>query len=735
MLPIPIGTLTEQGTLEGVMAHGRVWKQGRVVWAVGFMLALGACQRETTFERPALEAPVDDAYAITGERIAAADEEPENWLAHGRTYDEQRFSPLQSINASNVSELGLAWSYDTGVGRGHEATPIVVDGTMFFTLPWSKVVALDARTGEEKWTYDPAVPPDWGRNACCDVVNRGVAVWKGLVYVGALDGRLIALDAETGDVVWESLTIDPERPYTITGAPRVVKDKVLIGNGGAELGVRGYITAYDAASGEQVWRFYTVPGNPEEPFEHPELEAAAETWNGEWWKIGGGGTAWDSMAYDPELDLLYVGTGNGSPWNRDIRSPGGGDNLYLSSILALNPDTGRLQWHYQTTPAETWDYTATQHMILADLEIEGETRKVLMQAPKNGFFYVLDRVTGELLSAKNFVDVTWASHVDMETGRPVETGGDYSEQPAIVFPSPHGGHNWHPMSYSPETGLVYIPAISAPFLYVNDAGFEYRKWFWNTGVDFATMVSIAKMGPPPDDSGYLKAWNPVTQEPAWVIEHATVTNGGLLSTAGNLVFQGTGDGHFRAFAADTGEQLWELQTDIGIVAPPITYAMDGVQYVAVLAGWGGVTPLVGTDFDTAVATTHTNRGRMFVFKLGGDAELPAVEEKRFTMIPPPPEDDASPEVIAKGEVLYHQNCGQCHGLMTLNSGVLADLRYMSKAVHDNFKQIVLDGVMQKSGMASFKDALASEDADAIHSYIIQRAKEDREAMLAAGAEE
>jgi len=400
--------------------------------------------------------------AVTAQRIVAADQEPQNWLAHGRTYAEQRYSPLRAINDGNVEQLGLAWSYATGTRRGLQATPIVVDGRMYTTGVWSVVYALDARNGRELWKYDPQVPRAWGRNACCDAVNRGVALWQDSVYVATLDGRLIALDAKTGRKRWEVLTIDRSKPYTITGAPRIVKGKVLIGNGGAEYGVRGYLSAYDAKTGKLAWRFYTVPGNPKDGFEHPELAAAAQTWHGEWWIGGGGGTVWDSMAYDPELDTLYVGTGNGSPWNRAIRSPGGGDNLYLSSILALQPDTGRLKWHYQTTPADSWDYTATQHILLADINWDGKTRKVLMQAPKNGFFYVIDRVTGELLAADKYAPVTWASHVDMKTGRPVETPeANYARETRLVTPSPYGAHNWQPMAFNPQTGLVYTGHATA----------------------------------------------------------------------------------------------------------------------------------------------------------------------------------------------------------------------------------------------------------------------------------
>ncbi|MFP6584392.1 MAG: PQQ-dependent dehydrogenase, methanol/ethanol family [Candidatus Hydrogenedentota bacterium] len=672
---------------------------------------------------------------VDGERIINADEEPGNWLSHGRSYDEQRFSPLTQINDKNVGELGLAWAVSTEVGRGHEASPIVVDGVMYITLPWSKVLALNAKTGEELWRYDPQVNPTKARDACCDVVNRGAAIWKGMVYVGALDGRLIALDAETGKELWSTQTTDPDGEYTITGAPRVVKDKVIIGNGGAEYGVRGYFSAYDAFTGEQLWRFYTVPGNPADGFEHPEMEVAAKTWTGEWWSQGGGGTAWDSMAYDPELNLLYVGTGNGSPWNRALRSPDGGDNLYLSTILAVNPDTGRLKWHYQTTPADNWDYTATQHIILADLEIDGRTKKVLMQAPKNGFFYVLDRENGNLISAKNYIKTTWASHVDLESGRPVETIGDYALEPKVVYPSPIGGHNWQPMSYNPQTNLVYFPTMSEAFLFVPHESFKYVEGYWNLGIDFATMIAIAKTMPPPVVGGFLTAWNPDTQEEVWSVKHAGQSNGGVLSTAGNLVFQGTGNGHIMAFRADTGEKLWDQTTNIGTVAPPVTYTVDGEQYIAVLAGWGGGPAIFGADSMTAATATHINQPHMLAFKIGGKASMPKIDERRFILVPEPPADDATPEILTRGEWLFHQSCNLCHGAMAVTSGVIADLRYSSKAVHDNYDKIVLDGVLSNLGMASFADTLNKEDVAAIHSYIISRAKEDRALMLEAAKQQ
>src|SRR6202521_5049117 len=370
-------------------------------------------------------------------RLIHADQEPGNWMSHGRTYSEQRFSPLKQIDHRNIGQLGLAWSVDLDTRRGQEATPVVVDGVMFFTTAWSKVYAVKAATGEQLWSYDPKVPPEWAVNACCDVVNRGVAVWRGKVFVGTLDGRLVALDAARGKLIWETLTIDRNFRYTITGAPRVVKGKVIIGNGGAEMGVRGYVSAYDAETGKIVWRFYTVPGDPSKPFESPFLEKAAKTWSGEWWKNGGGGTVWDSMGYDPQLNLLYIGTGNGDPWPRKIRNPRKEDNLFTSSIVALKPDTGEYVWHYQENPGDEWDYDSDEQIVLADLNLNGELSHVLLHAPKNGYFYVLDRATGKLLSAKPFTRVTWATGIDVQTGRPIESPGaqyEVGRDPALVSP-------------------------------------------------------------------------------------------------------------------------------------------------------------------------------------------------------------------------------------------------------------------------------------------------------------
>ncbi len=683
--------------------------------------------------------------SVDGARIAGADSEPGNWLAHGRTYDEARFSPLTQINDSNADELGLAWWFDTQSNRGLEASPIVVDGVMYTTGSWSVVFANNAKTGELIWKYDPEVPKSWGKNACCDVVNRGVALWKGKVYVGTLDGRLVALDAVTGEALWDVNTIDRSKPYTITGAPRVVNDKVIIGNGGAEFGVRGYVTAYDALTGEQAWRFYTVPGNPDEPFESPAMEDAAKTWTGEWWTMGGGGTVWDSMAYDPELNQLYIGVGNGSPWNQRVRSPGGGDNLYLSSIVALNPDTGEYIWHYQTTPGDTWDYTATQHMILATLEINGEMRKVILQAPKNGFFYVLDRVTGEFISAKPYIPLTWATHVDPESGRPVETDNARYQAPnplsslpldeqiealkslsneqleaAFHKPSPLGGHNWHPMAFNPQTGLVYIPALDIPYGYGSEPAFEFVEGRWNLAISWDPGPLVDKTV---EDRfggmmrGYVSAWDPVKQEEVWRIQHPGAWNGGMLTTAGNLIFQGTSSGYVKAYRADNGVELWSSPAQTGVIAPPVTYTVDGEQYVTWVAGWGGAYAL---SFGRgAEMLNQKSRGKILTYKLGGTATLPALAPD--APIPPPPPSEGTPEQIAHGAVMYSTYCGVCHGAGVKGGGVIPDLRHMPAAKYMAFREIVLDGILKDRGMPLFGDVLEEEDAAAIRAYVIGQA--------------
>ena len=664
-----------------------------------------------------------NTLAIDDARLRTADDDAGDWLTHGRTYTEQRHSPLAQIRDDNAASLGLAWSIDLGTNRGIESTPIAVDGVLFATGPWSVVYAIDARAGKLLWSFDPQVPRRYGRIACCDVVNRGVAVYKGKLFVGTLDGRLIALDAATGAKLWETLTVDPERSYTITGAPRIVEGKIIIGTGGAELGVRGYVSAYDPQNGELVWRFYTVPGDPSKPFESPALASAAKTWHGNWWEVGGGGTVWDSMAYDPELGLLYIGTGNGSPWARSARSKGGGDNLYLSSILALRPATGELVWHFQTTPGDNWDYTATQHMILADLEIDGKLRKVVMQAPKNGFFYVLDRATGEFLSAKPYAKLTWAKGLDAK-GRPIESpDGNYDRSVKPVWPAPIGGHNWQPMSFDPKTGFVFIPVQEVPGAYALDKNFKFKKRSWNTANALDANLDV------PDGwsevvKARLVAWNPATQKEVWRAEYKSGWNGGVLSTAGNLVFEGTADGRVVAYRATDGKLLWESPAGTGVMAAPITYLVDGEQYVTVMAGWGGAFPLAYGEAGARAGVTSV--GRVLTYKLGGSAALPPSEPIDTSPIPPPPISiEANAKQLRQGGVLFHEWCAVCHGLKGIAGGVIPDLRRATAATHASFADIVLGGVREPKGMPSFADVLAKEDVRLIQAYVLQRVRESQ----------
>jgi len=666
------------------------------------------------------------APGVDHRRIVDADGEPGNWLSHGRTYDEQRYSPLQLINSGNVEQLGLAWSFDVNSNRGLEATPIVVDGVMFVSGVWNIVYALDAATGALLWEYDPRVPRNIARKLCCDAVNRGVAVWGDKVYIGTLDGRLVALYAADGTLAWETMTVDPEQAYSITGAPRIVKGLVIIGNGGAEFGVRGYVDAYDAETGERAWRFYTVPANPADGFENEALAMAADTWNGEWWRLGGGGTVWDSLAYDPELDLLYLGVGNGSPWNRRLRSPGGGDNLFLSSIVALRPESGEYVWHYQVVPAETWDYTATQHMILADIEWQGEIRRVLVQAPKSGFFMIIDRVTGEFLSAEPFVEVTWASRYDPATGRPVENPGqDYEGGSALVKPASGGAHNFQPMAYHPGTGLVYIPIMETGFKYIDRNEMPYERWLRQTGV-------VQWEAPPGDElflklisekvaSGHLQAWNPSTQTEAWRVDYSSIWNGGVLATAGNLVFHGTGNRLFRAYLADSGEQLWEFPTQTGVIAAPVTYTVNGEQYVTILAGWGGAFGL-----NSGIKPPPgPKRSRVLTFKLGGRQQLPPIPEQ-LPFPEPPPRMEVSDEVLEHGARLYTGYCSFCHGAGMISGDTIPDLRRLPRHFHDSFSMIVGEGMLEGIGMPGFGDIFSGDDVEAIHAYVIEKAHEDKE---------
>jgi quinohemoprotein ethanol dehydrogenase len=695
-------------------------RRAPVVLLAATVMSIAAC--DATSNDTATATPPDFSRSVTRERLQNAASEPNNWLTHGGTYLEQRHSPLTGITRDTLGRLKPAWYYEFDTYRGQEATPLVVDGVLYTTSAWSKAYALNAATGELLWSYDPRVPGAAGAKACCDVNSRGPALYEDKLIIATLDGRLIALDRVTGAELWSTVTVDQSKMYTITGAPRIVKDKVVIGNAGAEFGVRGYVSAYDADTGELAWRFYVVPGDPAAgpdgaASDKALAEIAGPTWFGRWYEMGGGGTPWDAIVYDVELDQLYVGTGNGSPWNRLIRSDGKGDNLFLASVLALDPDTGEYIWHYQQAPGESWDFTSTQPMILADLAVSGEQRKVIMHAPKNGFFYVLDRRTGKVLSANNFVPTYWATHVDLETGRPaIVANAYYDSGPFVGSPTGLGAHNWSPMSFSPLTGLVYFRASRASMIYRNDPDFEFREGLNNTGIYRGAPTEedrALNAANPPLTGSSLIAWDPIAGSPRFEIDGF---GGGVLTTASNLLFQGRGTitGELIAFDATTGERLWSHETPNSMAPGPISYAVNGEQYIAVMGGRGFSG---GNDADAR----DRNPGRIFAFKLDGNATLPAGPGPA----PPanPPEEVLSSIMVAAGAEPYRVYCSRCHGGETHSLNIIPDLRrsvaLTSAAL---WKNIVIDGALEPNGMIGWSEFLSPEEAETIRAYVGAQAR-------------
>lgn len=682
-----------------------------------------------------------------------------DWPSYGRDAFEQRFSPLDQINLSNVADLGLAWSYDFRNGRGVEATPLMVDGVLYVTSAWSIVYALDARTGEELWVFDPQADRQRGAMSCCDVVNRGLAYENGRIFVASIDGRLIALDAQSGTKLWDTPTIDQDTPLVSTGAPRVANGLVIIGNSGADItmgpgqGPRGYVSAYDTETGEMAWRFYTVPGNPADgpdgAASDSVMQMAAQTWTGQWWQYGGGGTVWDSITYDPELDRIYIGTGNGSPWNRQIRSPGGGDNLFLSSIVALDRQTGEYIWHYQTTPGDTWDHTATQSIILDTVQINGEERKVLMQAPKNGFFYVLDRTDGSLISATPIVPmaraedtpegrpISWAYGVDLATGRPLENREARFEkgQTAFVHPVGNGAHPWAPMAYDPRTHIAYFYAQDPASYFRTDPGYQSERYKRASG--FAPAAGSQPAGAHAAsgvngrggmDNGGLLAWDVMNGRRVWMSPYAWAGNGGVLVTQAGLVFQATGDPLLVAYAADTGRRLWSYDIQASAQGGVITYSLDGEQYIAIATGNGGSTYLLSPP--SIPDRPAPPVGRILVFKLGGNARLPGLPAT-VPPFPVPAQFPRSFDAIAHGRGLYGQYCTACHGINAESRRVLPDLR-KSMIMHSSeaFRSVVLDGALEQNGMPAFAPALSSQDVSDIRAFLAELGKAGYEQQAA-----
>jgi len=646
-----------------------------------------------------------------------------DWPLYGLDSKEQRFSPLDQISTDTVKTLGLDWSLDLPLeARALQATPLAVDGVLYFTVALNVAYAVDAVTGKVIWTFDPKSGAERPRELrLMNGVSRGLAYDKGRVFVAATDGRLIALDAKSGKPVWQVQTIAAGDRKQSTGAPRVFNGKVVVGNSGADFGTRGYITAYDQDTGKQLWRFFTVPGNPADgpdgAASDSAMTIATKTWSGEWWRWGGGGTVWGGLTYDAEVNHLYSGVGNAANYNPRLRSPGGGDNLFLASIVAVDADTGEYAWHYQVNPNEAWDFKATADMVLADLAIDGAPRKVLMQAPTNGFFYVIDRTNGKVISAEKIGKANWAERIDLETGRPVEAPDiRYEKGPVTIWPSPWGVHNWHPMAWSPKTGLVYVPTMKLPAIYftnpaiIEEAGQQViggRRVALPIGAHY-TPVEID----PDDGTGTLVAWDPVAQKARWRVPQQSMVNGGTLATAGGLVFQGHGDGAFVAYDAETGAELWKFQAGNGIVAPPITFAVDGVQYVSLLVGYGNSPDDQGWRYGI-------HPSRLLTFKLNGKAQLPKTPAPHFDAPPSPGPLPAIDAAAAKrGETLYSGGCGMCHGGGDRPAGGNGpDLR--GSAIARDFaamRKVVKEGTLALRGMPLY-DELTDEELRDIQQYI------------------
>ncbi len=712
------------------------------VLAAAMLAVVCGCHRENPPAPRAAQPPPTGAADVNAERLAAG--EPDQWLTSGRDANGTYYSPLQDINAGNVGKLGFAWDYRLGTSRGQESTPLVIDGVMYATSNFGRVYALDAASGEELWKYDPHIDGQWARYACCDAVNRGLVAFDGRLFVGALDGWLHALDARTGRRIWKVDTLigrSERKPYTLTGAPLLAGDQIVVGNGGADFaGARGYVSAYDRESGAFRWRFFTVPRNPAEgPQDQPHLPAAVKTWDPRHrWDAGSGGTAWDGMAYDPKLRLVYIGTANPAPYNMHLGGRHGGDELYAASIIAIHADDGSMAWYYQTTPGDRWDYDSTQKLILADIDLNGRRRQVVMQAAKNGFYYVLDRASGELLSAHNFAFVNWTRGIDAATGRPIaDPRADYGRGPALVFPSEGGAHSWQPMAYDPGRGLAFIPVIEAGNVILETserrAGLVEGQFttpafpteLWNP----KSMRSLYGELPPIGrlargiathiaSRGFLRAWSVAQQRVVWEAQTATGWDGGVLATGGALVFQGDANGNLIAYAADTGERLAAIAMGSSVMAAPMTYRVNGTQYIAVVAGYGGGGVIQGAPLDPASAAyRYGNDGRIIALKIGGPSPpLPAV--RTDPPLPEPPARPADTAQIAAGEVLYNRFCSRCH---VMGRGILPDLRRLTPATHALFDSIVLGGAYTIKGMARFDDVLSPADAKAVHAYLIDQA--------------
>ncbi|MDG2004264.1 MAG: PQQ-dependent dehydrogenase, methanol/ethanol family [Novosphingobium sp.] len=676
-----------------------------IVAATGLALATGACSNK--------EAAQPTEGVGTGV----------NWTAVGGAADEASYSQLEQITTENAGELGLQWSLELPDEVTLEAAPLAVDGTLYFPGSYAAVYAVDGKTGKLKWKYDPKT---WEVNPAkmhfSFGANRGVAYEDGRIFVAALDCRLIALDAETGKELWVKEST-PKNSYNIcTGAPRTMNGKVIIGNGGADFGARGFVTAFDTKTGQQRWRFYTVPGTPQQNRGDEAMEKAAETWSENFWKnTGGGGTVWNGMTFDAEMNRIYIGVGNAGPYDAEVRSPGGGDNLYTASIVALDADSGEYIWHYQENPRETWDYKATPNMIMATLKIDGIPRSVLMHAPTNGFLYVIDRKTGKIISAGKTTEISWAEGIDLETGRPIEKPDiRYETGETVIWPGTAGGHNWQPMSYNPKLGLVYIPIqqLGARFKRVTEDDQPTDDAF--NVINLLTEAVIQKPG---DGHGFLVAWDPVAQKEQWRIKHEHLWNGGTLTTAGGLVFQGTAEGLFNAYDGNSGERLWRFDAQLGIVGAPMTFSVDGKQYVSILVGYGGTTAAFGKYMDVGWKYGAQKR-RLLTFALGAKGELPESAGPTYTIAAlDDPELELDPADIAAGRTLSVR-CAACHGVGMHSTGTPGpDLRESAMALQlDTLSDLLKTGALLERGMPRF-EMLSDDEIRQIHAYIRKRARD------------
>jgi quinohemoprotein ethanol dehydrogenase len=649
-----------------------------------------------------------------------------DWPAFGRTYGEQHFSPLHEIDEKTIKRLGLAWFLDLPPGNSVTG-PLAVDGVLYFAAGYSVVRAVDATTGRLLWTFDPKAAEAAGNRLRQGWGSRGIAWWNGLIFTGTQDGRLIAIDAKSGHEVWSRQTLQDGDDRFISGPPRVFAGKVVIGHGGADSGAtRGYVTAFDAASGRQLWRFWTVPGDPAKGFENPAMAMAAKTWSGRWWTHGGGGTVWNAITYDPETDTLFLGTGNGAPWNRKIRSEDRGDNLFLSSIVALDGKNGQYKWHYQVNPGETWDYNASMDMQLADITIDGRPRKVLMQAPKNGFFYVLDRNTGKLISAEKIAKVTWASRIDIASGRPVETPGARfpDGKPFELWPGNMGAHSWMPAAYSPRTRLDYIPVRESASS-IGDAGITSANWRFRPGnqPNIAVILGVRPISDAThNNKSCLLAWDPVAQRARWSVPTPGAWNGGIMATGGGLIFQGQADGTFHAYRDTDGKRLWTFATGTPVLAPPISYRAHGQQYVTVLTGASTGASINQQEIPFSI-DYRTQARRVLTFRLDGKAQLPPLQAVASEWLADPDfkTDEAS---AARGAALF-VHCMVCHGTGAVAVGAAPDLR--SSPVprdKDTFRQIVKGGALVRNGMPAFSE-LNDANLNDLSQYLRTEAAEAR----------